>query len=182
MKGINVEMRMWDEIRMIRHVLHSITLTPKAQHTILDVVSSLRYPCSIGFQDIWNTALKGTAPKDRNNFFFQLAVHYANDLFWFPVHCVIAINVHTSLLISTTIILSLCARHNYNHLPHNYNFKTLYWGASFWQGNNWWEENGNVCIPGMVTLDERTQPLLVSITNIKTYVQCRTKLSQIAQL
>lgn len=49
----------------------------------------------------------------------------------FPVRFVIAMNVRTSSLISTTIILSLCARHNYNHLPHNYNFKTLYRRASF---------------------------------------------------
>lgn len=100
----------------------------------------------------------------------------------FAARCVIAMNVRTSSLISTTIILSLCARHNYNHLPHNYNFKTLYRGASFWQGNNWWEVKGDVCIPGMERLDERRMvPLLVSITNIKTCVRYKTQLFQTAQ-
>lgn len=48
----------------------------------------------------------------------------------FPSHCMIGLNMCMSSLISTTIILSLCALRNYNHLLHNYNFKVLYWGAS----------------------------------------------------
>jgi len=48
----------------------------------------------------------------------------------FPSHSMIGLNMCMSLLISTTIILSLCPLRNYNHLLHNYNFKVLYWGAS----------------------------------------------------
>lgn len=106
-------------------------------------------------------------------------MHYANDLF-----CSLCVAwLLWIIVISTPIILSLYARHNYNHLPHNYNFKTLYQGASFWQRNNWWAGNGDVCIPGMAKLDERRMvPLSFSITNITTYVQSKTRLFQTAQL
>lgn len=119
---------------------------------------------------------KGT--EYRNNFFFFSSHGHAlcKRPALFPVRCVIAMNVRPSSLISTTIILSLCACHNYNHLPHNYNFKTLYRGASFWQGNNWWEGNGDVCIPGMARLDEGGMvPRLVNITNIKTCIQYKNQ-------
>lgn len=66
----------------------------------------------------------------KNNF----PLHYGHVLCklpaLFPSHCMIGLNMCMSSLISTTIILSLCALRNYNHLLHNYNFKALYWGAS----------------------------------------------------
>lgn len=90
--------------------------------------------CTLSFSNfgLFNTwgSTNGEAHMRKNNF----PLHYGHVLCKlpapFPSHCMIGLNMCMSSLISTTIILSLCALRNYNHLLHNYNFKALYWGAS----------------------------------------------------
>lgn len=89
------------------------------------------------FYNTWESA-NGYGRENENNFLLWPCIMQITCTLLFS--CVIGLNMYMSSLISTTIILSLYALRNYNHLPHNYNFKALYWGPSDCQKNNRWEK------------------------------------------